>query len=324
MPFGEEVDVDGTYRTTAQGYSQSDSVRQRFTGYQKDEETGLDFAEARMYQNLHGRFTAIDPLLASGKSSNPQTFNRYVYVMNCPLVFIDPNGMQAGRTGTPPPRVIDVFIVMKMTNNGQPERTAGGSVLPVPDWKALQREAANINVQLNVYTEDQGNPSSTLLKSLQTPDRTVIFAGHSWSDGKMKDGEVVPGNGIRTGEGDAIGTFGVTTRKRDQEGNVYGEYSEVPKIQASTFMVFACSPGKDFDDVLQPKLSPNSTVYFNDAGEDGQTWVPTNETAAFVAAATMVATNNPQKAVEKANEVLKHQMFGYANGDKMQTVRPKP
>jgi RHS repeat-associated protein len=86
MPFGEELDADETYRTTGQKYGQTDSVRQKFTGYQKDEETGLDFAENRMYQNLHGRFTAIDPLLASGKSRDPQTFNRYVYVLNNPLV----------------------------------------------------------------------------------------------------------------------------------------------------------------------------------------------------------------------------------------------
>lgn len=96
MPFGEEIDPDGTYRTTGQKYGQADSVRQRFTGYQKDEETGLDFAEARMYHNLHGRFTAIDPLLSSGKSANPQTFNRYVYVMNSPIALTDKSGMQAG------------------------------------------------------------------------------------------------------------------------------------------------------------------------------------------------------------------------------------
>jgi len=47
-----------------------------------------------MYQNKHGRFTAVDPLLASGKSASPQTFNRYVYVMNNPLMFTDPDGLQ--------------------------------------------------------------------------------------------------------------------------------------------------------------------------------------------------------------------------------------
>jgi RHS repeat-associated protein len=69
-----------------------DSIRKKFTGYEKDTETGLNFAEARYYNNEHGRFTAVDPLLASGKSANPQSFNRYVYVGNNPLTRIDPYG----------------------------------------------------------------------------------------------------------------------------------------------------------------------------------------------------------------------------------------
>ncbi len=95
LPFGEEVLPDGTNRTPNQKYV-VDGVRQKFTGYQKDEETQLDFAEARMYENRHGRFTAVDPLLASGKSANPQTFNRYVYCLNNPLALTDPKGLQAG------------------------------------------------------------------------------------------------------------------------------------------------------------------------------------------------------------------------------------
>ena len=93
LPFGEELLPDTVYRTTTQKYGATDSVRQRFTGYLKDTETGLDFAEARMYENRHARFTAIDPLLASGKSANPQTFNRYVYVLNNPLILTDPTGL---------------------------------------------------------------------------------------------------------------------------------------------------------------------------------------------------------------------------------------
>jgi len=49
-----------------------------------------------MYENRHGRFTAVDPLLASGKSPNPQTFNRFVYVLNNPLILTDPDGLQVG------------------------------------------------------------------------------------------------------------------------------------------------------------------------------------------------------------------------------------
>lgn len=46
-----------------------------------------------MYANTFGRFTAVDPLLASGKSANPRSFNRYAYVLNSPLIFVDANGL---------------------------------------------------------------------------------------------------------------------------------------------------------------------------------------------------------------------------------------
>jgi hypothetical protein len=46
-----------------------------------------------MYENRFGRFTAGDPLLASGRSANTQTFNRYAYVINRPLSLTDPSGM---------------------------------------------------------------------------------------------------------------------------------------------------------------------------------------------------------------------------------------
>ncbi len=102
MPFGEELYAGVGNRTGDTGlkYSSSeDDIRQKFTGYQKDNETNLDFAEARMYANNFGRFTAVDPLSASGKSSDPQSFNRYIYVMNNPMTFVDPEGLCAAPSG---------------------------------------------------------------------------------------------------------------------------------------------------------------------------------------------------------------------------------
>jgi RHS repeat-associated protein len=94
MPFGEELSADNIYRTSANKYgSTTDNIRKRFTGYEKDQETQLDFAEARYYDNKHGRFTAVDPLLASGKSSDPQSFNRYTYCLNTPITMVDRNGL---------------------------------------------------------------------------------------------------------------------------------------------------------------------------------------------------------------------------------------
>ena len=94
MPFGEELNANNaTNRLDTQKYTYGeDNVRKRFTGYEKDQETGLDFAEARYYNNAYGRFTAVDPLLASGKNADPQTFNRYVYVGDNPVTRVDKNG----------------------------------------------------------------------------------------------------------------------------------------------------------------------------------------------------------------------------------------
>ncbi|MGB7069748.1 MAG: RHS repeat-associated core domain-containing protein [Pyrinomonadaceae bacterium] len=122
MPFGEELYGNVGARTSALQYGSSeDDVRQKFTGYPKDQETGLDFAEARMYQNRHGRFTAIDPLLASGKSSDPQSFNRYIYVMNDPIKFVDPNGLCSVPSGLKKGQVgicVEAFIATKSVGLG--------------------------------------------------------------------------------------------------------------------------------------------------------------------------------------------------------------
>lgn len=93
MPFGEELTINVGGRNTNLKYGgNADDTRQKFTGYQKDTETELDFAEARMYENRYARFTAVDPLLSSGNSADPQSFNRYIYVYNNPLSFTDPTG----------------------------------------------------------------------------------------------------------------------------------------------------------------------------------------------------------------------------------------
>lgn len=59
----------------------------------RDGETGQDYAEARSYQSRTGRFVSVDPV--DGSATNPQSWNRYSYVLNNPVSFVDPEGMQA-------------------------------------------------------------------------------------------------------------------------------------------------------------------------------------------------------------------------------------
>lgn len=93
LPFGEEIVANESNRIQALGYNFGDSTRQKFTTYERDTETGLDFAQARYYSSKHGRFTSVDPLMASASAVAPQTWNRYAYVGNNPLNIIDPTGM---------------------------------------------------------------------------------------------------------------------------------------------------------------------------------------------------------------------------------------
>ena len=109
LPFGEEVSVLGL-RTPSLGYSASDGVRQQFTSYERDIETGLDFAEARYYSSTQGRFTRPDPyniisVMEMGRDrkersrilvaylSEPQNWNRYVYCLNNAVNLFDPSGL---------------------------------------------------------------------------------------------------------------------------------------------------------------------------------------------------------------------------------------
>jgi RHS repeat-associated protein len=82
-PYGAEMD----YTTTC-------GTNYKFTGYERDSETGLDYAFARYYNARIGRFMSTDP--QAGDIGDPQTLNRYAYVRNNPVNSTDPSGMADG------------------------------------------------------------------------------------------------------------------------------------------------------------------------------------------------------------------------------------
>jgi RHS repeat-associated protein len=86
-PYGQEND-----------FNTSCSPTYKFTGYEYDSETGNYYAYARYYDPRIGRFMTTDPL--GGDASNPQSLNRYSYVLNNPESLVDGLGMMP--TGNPP------------------------------------------------------------------------------------------------------------------------------------------------------------------------------------------------------------------------------
>jgi RHS repeat-associated protein len=73
-----------------------------FAGHWRDPMAGwagmsrsLDYMHARHYDATMSRFLSMDPANASADPKAPQSWNRYAYVMNNPVKFVDPDGRAA-------------------------------------------------------------------------------------------------------------------------------------------------------------------------------------------------------------------------------------
>ncbi len=83
QPFGEEIQ---------RANNGTDTIRKKFATYERDGETGLDYAQARYYSYQNGRFITVDPLMASAVITVTQSWNRYTYAANNPMRYNDPSG----------------------------------------------------------------------------------------------------------------------------------------------------------------------------------------------------------------------------------------
>jgi RHS repeat-associated protein len=74
-------------------------VSKRFTGKERDFETGRDYFGARYFSGAQGRFTSADDIYNDLDIADPQKWNRYAYVQNRPLTYSDPDGTSATLVG---------------------------------------------------------------------------------------------------------------------------------------------------------------------------------------------------------------------------------
>ncbi|MCU1266971.1 MAG: repeat-associated core domain protein [Acidobacteria bacterium] len=180
LPFGEELYAGMGGRTSAQGYT-GDSVRQHFTGYENDAETGLNYAQARYQSSAQGRFTSVDPLGASAAVPNPQSFNRYSYVLNNPANSTDPTGLmgQMPDASTSWSDVADGFWGTSLISGGPPA-PAGQQV--IAEAMARHDRWVDIDRAGGEYGDDdypQAPPTPSENTSGDGGTTAVHEAGHS-------------------------------------------------------------------------------------------------------------------------------------------------
>jgi len=85
LPFGEDGGTSGA------------SEKHRFTNYERDGESGTDYAVNRQHQYANGRFIQADPI--PGGLGQPQSLNRYAYAKSDPVNLADPLGLDSGVLG---------------------------------------------------------------------------------------------------------------------------------------------------------------------------------------------------------------------------------
>ena len=82
LPFGDALSASGT-----------DGDAYHLAGLDHDSESNTDHAQFRQYSPTQGRWLSPDPYSGSYDLTNPQSFNRYAYVLNSPLAAYDPSGL---------------------------------------------------------------------------------------------------------------------------------------------------------------------------------------------------------------------------------------
>jgi len=87
----------GTYSSLPFGdgynYTGNDWLYYHFATLDHDSSSNTDHAQFRQYTSTQGRWLSPDPYTGSYDFTNPQSLNRYAYVQNNPLSFIDPSGL---------------------------------------------------------------------------------------------------------------------------------------------------------------------------------------------------------------------------------------
>jgi RHS repeat-associated protein len=88
---GNKVGEQGHFPFGETWYLTNTTTKWQFTSYERDLESGNDYAMARYQMNRVGRFSSPDPI--AGAIAVPQSWNRYAYALNNPLSYTDSTGL---------------------------------------------------------------------------------------------------------------------------------------------------------------------------------------------------------------------------------------
>jgi len=136
----------------------------KFTGHERDlagNGSGpgtLDYMHARYYDAAVGRFLSVDPTWSSADRGTPQSWNRYAYVRNNPLRFVDPDGRVVQLSSAGNSQALEDFVVATLQ---KPDgRVAFEAVANDPNFTATMRDAkitGEAQIQMGIKMTGKAN-----------------------------------------------------------------------------------------------------------------------------------------------------------------------
>ncbi len=153
-PFGGERAV-----------SSSTNNRYKFTGKERDSESGLDNFGARYDSSSLGRFMSPDPVIRAGlplDTHDPQSWNMYAYARNNPVNLTDPDGTN--------------YTVCQYDQNGNKGNCAD---LTDDQYKQFRQDNPNLRVTPSgdIYTINQNGTETKIGSEAYYNEKDVQAAG---------------------------------------------------------------------------------------------------------------------------------------------------
>jgi RHS repeat-associated protein len=152
-----------------------------FTGHEPDDEFGLINMRGRIYDPFTARFLTADPVVQAPYFS--QSLNRYAYVFNNPVNFVDPTGFQCEEA--------DACI-----GGGGTDNDSGGWLTDAGNW--LDDFFFGVNNNSGSVRLASSPPVSTPQQAPAKADTTRADAGPGWGG---------PGSSASTGSSGGSGLF---------------------------------------------------------------------------------------------------------------------
>jgi len=172
---GTVVGEQGHFPYGESWYLNNSTTKWEFTTYERDAESGNDYAQARYNANRLGRFSSPDPL--AGSITDPQSLNRYSYARDMPVMLNDPTGM----SGSGP-------LGCLSAGNQRDETTGEGAYMPPGSgpYADADPDPTPQSISCHALPGAGSDEAITIIDSEFTPDQLGIpvlnytFFGTPW------------------------------------------------------------------------------------------------------------------------------------------------